>query len=445
MGSSTRHTGSRASPLGRLVGGGRRRGPAALAPRRRLARAGQAGSVRRARGRARAHDRLATRRHLGLPAWPAWSEVGTTAFVPRSKVAAVSRASGLLDLYAVGNRWPHPDDGLAPGRGLGPGESGGSARRRRQPRGLVPSAPYRAPPDIARHLRPGHERGRLHGRLEPGDDLFRGWWRIGELVCGTTNPRPSKWSHVGNAFWIENTAWSEEAQGITTDGEFWYLASNGNKTVRKYKGKAFQAGAFVPVQLSLSLVEGLAIEYASRRGARFTTGGSCTFRCRTPGVFGASTRRRLARTNGTRRYYRRPPPVVYRESTQWSLYTSLYEPAQAVLYAYDRDTMERVPEDDIRLPPNPSSSRKPVLADTDPGGVFTHKGRVILVCGKDVPNRLWCFSALTGSATGRSPWATTGTRVRGGRPSRYAAGNSTSSVRTSTCWSSTTTTRKGTR
>lgn len=83
----------------------------------------------------------------------------------------------------------------------------------------------------------------LNGRVytaawQKGDKTWRGWWLISNLVTGMTDPRVEKWRKVGVAFYSENTAHSEEAQGMTTDGQAWFLSSNNSNSIRKYDDSA---------------------------------------------------------------------------------------------------------------------------------------------------------------------------------------------------------------
>jgi len=47
-------------------------------------------------------------------------------------------------------------------------------------------------------------------------------------LAGMTNPQVSSWSYLGIALSRENTDTSNNAQGATTDGTFWYVVSNTN-------------------------------------------------------------------------------------------------------------------------------------------------------------------------------------------------------------------------
>ncbi len=68
----------------------------------------------------------------------------------------------------------------------------------------------------------------------PGDAAWQGWWPVADIALGITDPGVGEWSLVGKAFTSENRSYSEEAQGMTSNGDAWFLASNGDKTVRKY-------------------------------------------------------------------------------------------------------------------------------------------------------------------------------------------------------------------
>jgi hypothetical protein len=75
------------------------------------------------------------------------------------------------------------------------------------------------------------------------------------------------------------------------------------------------------------------------------------------------------------------------------LYTSMFDVSgEAVLYAYDRNTMERRPEDDITINAGACG------LNHVQGGVFTERGRVILSTSD--PNGVFVFSARTGYCFG---------------------------------------------
>ena len=66
---------------------------------------------------------------------------------------------------------------------------------------------------------PLHLRGDFGGRT-PNSLL--------SAMAGMTDPQVSAWLHLGVALARENTDTSGNAQGATTDGDFWYVGSNTN-------------------------------------------------------------------------------------------------------------------------------------------------------------------------------------------------------------------------
>jgi hypothetical protein len=137
----------------------------------------------------------------------------------------------------------------------------------------------------------------------------------------------------------------------------------------------------------LTLGYGLAHTMLVHRGCAGTGMGGCT--CRAAASETASRWQRM----GTDSSRTRLDPLNGR------LYTC-YFPAPVTLFAYDRDTLARCPEDDISLerPPdldNPLSPTQPLAAlDKVQGGVFTRNGRLILT--RSGRNGMFCFSSVTG-------------------------------------------------
>ena len=220
---------------------------------------------------------------------------------------------------------------------------------------------------------------------QPGDTAWRGWWVVGKLVCGMGDPGVDAWHKVGVAFSSENTGHSEEAQGVTTDGQAWYLASNGSKTVRKY-------GAGTKLLGQIAVPQG---KQGGHVGAPGFFRGWLYVPIQKPyGVW---------RTTGDFSREQWLPVDTSDNRLPWCavnplngrLYTSMFDiwsGQKAVLFAYDRDTLIRRPEDDIIL------GSTPIYLDRIQGGVFTVHGRVIL--SRSDPNGIFCFSALTGHCFG---------------------------------------------
>jgi hypothetical protein len=221
---------------------------------------------------------------------------------------------------------------------------------------------------------------------EPGNPAWQGWWTIGDMTVGISDPRMGEWKKVGKAFQQEANSHSEEAQGVTTDGEYWYLSSNGSKTIGKYG-----AGNTRIAQIK--------VQPGNHIGAPGYYEG-CVY-VPIQGPFGVwktttdfSTSTFLAADGRENRF-----PWCDVNPLNGRLYTSeydnhcqLHKENRKVLYAYDRETMERRPEDDILLGPTP------IPCCRIQGAVFTPRGRVMLV--RCDPNGIFCFSTLTGHCFG---------------------------------------------
>jgi len=215
---------------------------------------------------------------------------------------------------------------------------------------------------------------------------FRGWWSVGTLVTGMTDPEIGRWAEVGTAFYAENTAFSEEAQGITTDGGSWYLSSNGDKTVRKFDNAARQLGQFVVPPAARGNHVGPASYYDGWLYIPIE-GPTMVFKISTINFASSATELH--------------PATVPKDSLPWCavnplngrLYGAPSEiPKGGKLFAYDRNTLAPRPEDDIHLGP------APFPLNSIQSAVFTPRGRVILVSSD--PNSAFVFSAKTGFCFG---------------------------------------------
>jgi hypothetical protein len=318
----------------------------------------------------------------GDTAWRGWWPIGTASAPRQSAVSVVSRSKDKLDVFvtrADGSvataAWQSGDTAW---RGWWPVAGGHTAAG--APIGAVSRAPNRL--DV---FYTGGEGGIHTAAWEAGDTAWRGWWSIGSLICGMSDPGVSSWVKVGVAFSSENTGHSEEAQGITTDGAAWFLASNGSKSIRKY-------GPGPTLLAKIDVAQG---KMGGHVGAPGCFGGWIYVPVQKPyGVWKTptdfSTHQWLpAATTDNRLPWCDVNPLNGR------LYTSMFdifEGQHATLFAYDRDTLERRPEDDIVLAPGP------IYLDRIQGGVFTEHGRVIIA--RSDPNAVFCFSSLTGHCFG---------------------------------------------
>jgi len=228
---------------------------------------------------------------------------------------------------------------------------------------------------------------------QTGRSGFGNWASVGNLIGGMTDPEPSRWTEEGIAYWAENTDYSDEAQGITTDNSFWYLSTNAenHKSIRKIDnaGKVvsvleapwdddevhpgassyYRGWIYVPIQRPYGVWK-VRVDFASQIWLPVDT---------------VDNRLSMAAVN----------PLNGR------LYTARFDiqnTSPPTLYAYDRNTMERKIEDDILL------GRTPITLANIQGAVFTDRGRVILVTSDakayDYENYLFVFSARTGYCFG---------------------------------------------
>jgi hypothetical protein len=335
----------------------------------------------------------------GDKSWRGWWPVANFIARKRTSVTAVSRSTDKLDVFAVA------PDGRVFTAAWEPGD--GAWRGWWPVRDLkttteLPIGVACRSADKLDVIAP-----RLDGRVlaaawQAGDKAWNGWWFVSDLVTGMTDPGVSSWKKVGVAFHSENTAHSEEAQGMTTDGVHWYLTSNNANTVRKYAGVA-------------DLV-------AQKKIPQGTKGGHVG----APGFFDgwlyvpiqhpwgvwkataelASTTFIQTKDKGTDRF-----PWCDVNPLNGRLYTSEFDHwnnANGILFAYDKDTLERRPEDDIGL------GNTPIHFDRIQGGVFTRHGRLIL--SRSGPNGVFCFSAATGHCFGGKKlgnFGSTGSEVEG--------------------------------
>jgi hypothetical protein len=202
-------------------------------------------------------------------------------------------------------------------------------------------------------------------------------------MLGMTNPQVNDWQFIGENGKIEDSKYSEEAQGCTNDGTYWYLCSNHTKSVLRWSDK-------------LEIIP-------SGDVPRFSP--DCHY--------------------GAPRYYDgwiyvplQDPRGIWKFATDlssqyWVAATELPDgdlfawcavyPVNGLLYtcnftnpshlrAYDRDSLARYPNDDIPLGYNINHIQ---------GGLFTPFGRVILVSGdSDEYNNIFCFSAFNGHCFG---------------------------------------------
>ncbi|NOT64320.1 MAG: hypothetical protein HOP19_29230 [Acidobacteria bacterium] len=330
--------------------------------------------------------------------WRGWWTIANFVTQKRTAVSAVSRSVDKLDVFATGTdgrvytaAW-QPDDMQWRGWWV----IGEIVTMPGIPVGVVSRSA-----DMLDVVVPSLD-GRVYtAAWQPGDAQWRGWWRISNLITGFTDPQVGSWTKVGVAFYSENTAHSEEAQGITTDGEAWFLSSNNSKTIRKYD-------ASFNLQAEKKVPQGT---QGGHIGAPGCYEGWIYVPVQHPyGVWKAKTnlsaRKFLTGEQGTDRF-----PWCDVNPLNGRLYTSEFDHwnnANGVLFAYDQGTLERRPEDDIGL------GNTPIHFDRIQGGVFTRRGRVII--SRSGPNGIFCFSSITGHCFGGrylGDFGSTGSEVEG--------------------------------
>ncbi len=315
----------------------------------------------------------------GWASWQGWSPVGDLAVPKRACVTAVSRSENKIDVFTTGTDgriWTAAwQPGWASYHGWWSVASGGT-----QP-GTAIGAVSRSQ-DKLDVLVAGHDAKVYAAAWQPGWSEFHGWWAVGHhLTTGMTDPGVGSWTKTGVAFSSENTAWSEEAQGMATGGVAWYLVSNGEKTLRKRLNGSWVGSVSIPWGVAGGHV-----------GAPGVYDGWVYVPVQGPhGVWKIRTDLTSPQWFPINNNGQDMLPWCAVNPLNGRLYTSLY-PTPTSLMAFDRLTLQRRPEDDIALKPGP------LHLDKVQGAVFTPNGRVILVRWSF--NAVFCFSALTGHCFG---------------------------------------------
>jgi len=329
--------------------------------------------------------------------WRGWWPVANFITQKRSPVSAASRSADHLDIFTTG------PDGKVYTAAWQPGDTAWRGWWVVRDLASVPGTPVGVACRSANKLdlvAPAKD-GRIYtAAWQKGDAAWRGWWSVSNLITGMTDPGVSKWKKVGVAFKVENVAHSEEAQGMTTDGSAWFLSSNNSKSIRKY-------GAGAKLLAEVKIPQGS----KGHVGALGCFEGRLYVAIQGPhGVWQATTdfqdRFFTEAEKGAGRF-----PWCDVNPLNGRLYTSEFDHwnnANGILFAYDKDTLQRCPEDDIGL------GNTPIHFDRIQGGVFTRRGRVIL--SRSGPNGIFCFSAITGRCFGGKKlgdFGSTGSEVEG--------------------------------
>jgi hypothetical protein len=226
-------------------------------------------------------------------------------------------------------------------------------------------------------------------------------------IDGMTDPGVDQWYEVGVALSEENTDLSHEAQGITTDGTYWFVCSNNTKQVVSIDNAANHVATFSPapaIRMQMwadaghpdadtddnGIVE-FSDDFDPHFGPPSFHGGWIYVPIQSPrGVWRFSL-------NGGEQLWQMASSLPDGDLFPWCaihpvtgmLYTCNFtEPL--FLRAYDPTPTALVysPGDDIRL------GSSPIDLDKVQGGVFTAHGRLILV--RSSFNAVFCFSSLNG-------------------------------------------------
>jgi hypothetical protein len=228
---------------------------------------------------------------------------------------------------------------------------------------------------------------------------------------GMTDPEVDSWTEIGRALSIENTEDSDQGQGIATDGNRWFISSNGSKRVVIYD----DAQHFVSVLRPTTAVE-TAIRTDAGNDAHFGAlgfhAGALFVPIQNPShpATGPHGVWRIDLTNGLQTWVRASAlpdgslfPWCAVHPVTGILYTCSSDNPPA-LRAYDRDTLVYRPQDDVTL------LSTPIELDNVQGGTFTDRGRLLLV-RSPLPdpvlrsgfNGVFCFSSLNGHCFGAKP------------------------------------------
>jgi hypothetical protein len=223
-------------------------------------------------------------------------------------------------------------------------------------------------------------------------------------IDGMSDPLVADWTEVGISFWSENTDDAHEAQGVTTDGEHWFLISNGSKRIVAYDDDAVQIFTVGPTATVWDAMWNDAgrpdrsdDSWNPHLGAGCFFEGSIYVPIQNPmGLW----RVNLQTAEQTWRPAHDPPrdnmfPWFAVHPVTRRLYTCNAD-LPVELNAYDRETFVYVPTDNITLGP------APITLDAVQGAVFTAHGRVVLVCGNGL-EAVFCYSALNGHFFGATP------------------------------------------
>jgi hypothetical protein len=216
-------------------------------------------------------------------------------------------------------------------------------------------------------------------------------------IAGMSDPHVSSWAHLGIALARENTDTSDNAQGVTTDGTFWYVVSNTEDGLAPVIGVYDNAHQTVNKLHPTSGIDSKLIaagDGTPHFGAPCFRNGHLHVPIQSPQALW-----RLAPDGSNQTVILLAAEDQVSGAMPWCdihpvtdlLYTSKYDISQndwPTLFAYQWQQMTRVPTADISL------QKGSMYLDRVQGGVFTERGRVILT--RYDPNRIHCYSSLNG-------------------------------------------------
>lgn len=246
------------------------------------------------------------------------------------------------------------------------------------------------------------------------------WSWMGQGITGMADPLVSQLTPLPD-IWVEpGSYWSNEAQGMTTDGDSWYLTSNGEAGVRAYSGDIGNKVILGEVYVPFMAFETSDLQWASappHLGASDCFAGMLYVPLQDPngdigfGVWKMRTDFEQATREGRFVAYdvfELDEPVTGAHFAWCAvnpLNGRLYSATAngSLFVAFDKDFMTRCREDDIHL------SWVPQDAKWFQGAAFTCGGRLLVVKGP--PNAdgwLYCYSSVTARLLGYNDLGTFG-------------------------------------
>ena len=257
----------------------------------------------------------------------------------------------------------------------------------------------------------------LGGIGEPAKLPLRLWSSFGHraphslrtALDGMTDPGVGAWHELGIAFASENNVDSHEAQGMATDGTNWYLSSNGSKRIIIYDqhwNRLFTVSPTDTVWDAMRNDAGQPSEDWGQGEDNPHFGALCVHESvlyvpvQGPrGVWRLDTKTASQTWLKPFALPKDGSPLPEDDMFAWCavhpvtgrLYTSNFRHPK-MLHAYDRNTLQYLPERKIGL------GSTPIDLDKVQGGTFTDRARLILV--RDDFVAVFCFSSLNGHCFG---------------------------------------------